>query len=537
MYIYEFKTDAFREYTKAELIKKVTNKLGEKGQVNDLQILKRSLDGRKKSELLFQYKVSLIIDENFAKKLLKKGKIRKENTLKNKTLLLGNKELQERPVIIGSGPAGLFCAYKLAKEGFPPIIIERGEALGKRIESVKAFTNKGIFNKKSNIQFGEGGAGTFSDGKLTSRSKNLKNQYVLDLLANLSGDEKISYVHNPHLGTDGLRGVLDKMRQEIESLGGSFYFESQLTELEINEQKVTRVFIDALGWLNIDILILALGHSARDTFRLLEKKGFKPVQKIFSVGFRIEHPRDYISYQQYGLREEELLEYKALGPGEYHLRYSPKDKRNAYSFCMCPGGIVVPASSEEGQVVTNGMSYKNRNTSVSNSAIVTTVYENDVPAGGLGGMAFQEALEKKAFLLGGSNYHAIGQNAMDFLERKESSKFNCDFKPTYQPGITLGDMWAVLPEDICDGLKAGLEDFENKIPGFIGKGFITGVETRTSSPVRFERDEEGISVVYDNVYLCGEGAGYAGGIMSSAIDGLTIGENIMREYKGVKLNG
>ncbi len=532
-YLYEMKLEIENE-TKdiKELDKLLLTKLKiQKNELLSWKLTRKSLDARKKPALYFILQFEIELKEKISLILAKKG-ILKPLTEKvmEKVASLGEK-LDKRPVIVGSGPSGLMCAYKLAEKGLKPIVIERGAPVEDRVQAVNEFIRTGEFNEKTNIAFGEGGAGTFSDGKLTTRSKSPLVKDVLEILIKGGADEAITYINNPHLGTDGLREIVVKLREMIINKGGTFIFNKTFTSLDFiaGEKSVKGIFLDDGTYIETNMVILAIGHSAKDTIRYLAEAGIPLEAKPFSVGFRIEHEASLINMNQYG-RDDEITE-KLLGNSEYHLTY--KGDRGVYSFCMCPGGIVVPSNSYDGEIVTNGMSYKNRAGKQSNAAIVATVGVEDFKEGPLGGVEFQEDIERKAFDLSGGKLMAIGQNASDFIEGKSSEEIKVDFKPSYLPGIKLGNFRDVLPEDICKELSKGLVDFDRKIPGFISGGFITGPETRTSSPVRILRDENAMILGYNEVYAIGEGAGYAGGIVSAGIDGLKLAYAILRKYNGV----
>lgn len=503
----------------------VRDKLRLKGKLIDFILVKKSLDARKKPRLFFNLQFLIEIEEKDAKRLLLKGIIAKEKEAEKKDIIRGDKILESPPIIVGSGPAGLFCAYKLAKEGLKPIVVERGASIEERIEEVNKFIREGIFNSTSNIVFGEGGAGTFSDAKLTSRSKNTLVEEVLETFVKFGGDEEILYLKKPHLGTDGIRKIIKNMREEIISLGGEFLFKTKFLDF-MEDNDGIKVITDK-GECSGGLLVLAIGHSSKDTLRSLIGGGLKAKSKGFSIGFRIEHEVGLINSNQYG-RNDELVK-RLLGNSEYKLTY--KGDRGVYSFCMCPGGFVVPSNSNKNEIVTNGMSYKLRDGMLSNSAIVASVNERDFGSDPIDALDYQRNIEEKAYILAGSNGSAIGQNAIDFIEGVESKEYKVTFKPTYKPRIKLGNFWDLLPSKVCESLREGLIDFDKKIPGFIEKGFLTGPETRTSSPVQFFRDEFNKVFGYNNVYVIGEGAGFTGGIVSSGIDGIKTGNNILKEYR------
>ena len=503
-----------------------------KGELLAWKLVKRSLDARKKPDLSFQLQVEAELTEPAAARLLKKGKIQAPAERQTPQRPRGNRLLNERPIIIGAGPAGIFCAWKLARAGLRPLVLERGAQVEERIQAVERFLKSGEFNERTNIAFGEGGAGTFSDGKLTSRSKSPLVAEVYRIMAAAGAPEQILYQHNPHLGTDGLRKIVTTLRHQIEQAGGEILFGTKLEAIGLEGQRATTILLEDGRQLPVSLLILATGHSARDTTRMLLGLGIPAEVKPFSIGARIEHEATFINNCQYG-REDDYTR-NLLGNSEYHLTY--KGEKGVYSFCMCPGGLVVPSNSFPGEVVTNGMSYASRAAKLSNSAIVATVGEGDYGSTPEEALAFQELIERKAYAVSGS-YKAIGQNCRDFIEGTASTEVTAGFKPSYRPGIILGNLEEILPPQVCRELKNGLLDFDRKLPGFIDKGFLTGPETRTSSPVRILRDEKARVLGYNNLYAIGEGAGYAGGIVSSAIDGLRLADEIESEYIGVDRNG
>jgi hypothetical protein len=494
----------------------------DKKDIIDFEINKKSVDARQKRKMIyFVYSVDLKI-----KNEEKYGELKYVQTINEKGYeppKKGDKKLFSRPIIVGSGPAGMFSALLLAEEGYKPLIIEQGEPVNKRVEDINNFWNNGILKENSNIQFGEGGAGTFSDGKLTTliKDKYGRIQKVFDEFVENGAPEEIKYIKNPHIGTDILRNVVYNIRKKIESLGGEFLFSSKLTDIKLKNNKIEFIEINDKDTIKTEILILAIGHSARKTFEMLAKNGVSLEQKPFSMGVRIEHPQELINKNQYGKFYKE----KILPQAEYKLS-EKNGNRGIYTFCMCPGGQVIASASEENTIVTNGMSEFKRNKNNANSAILVNVNTNDFPnKNPLSGIELQRNLEKSAFK---KNYFAPVQNARDFLEGKISKNYIT--QPSYKPGIYSDNLEKYLPKYISENLKYGIQKFDNKINGFIDKGILTGFETRSSSPVRILRNDSLQSVNIEGLYPGGEGAGYAGGITSSAVDGIKIAEQIINNY-------
>ncbi len=426
------------------------------------------------------------------------------------------------PLIIGFGPAGMFAALELARAGLEPIIFERGGDVDSRTVKVEKFFNSGDLDVNSNVQFGEGGAGTFSDGKLTTRLNDSLIDYVLKIFIEAGAPAEIGYLQKPHIGTDKLRAVVKNIRQQIIDLGGKIYFNAQVTDLESaalivnNEQRFSA-----------DVIFLGIGHSARDTYEMLNARGVAMEAKAFAVGVRIEHPQEFINIAQYGAD----FANPKLPVADYFLTYKG-DGRGAYSFCMCPGGKVVAATSEIGRVVTNGMSNFDRNSGVANSALLVTVDRRDFGEGILSGIRFQRRLESAAFELAGKNYFAPVQSVGDFLTGRADCT-NFVVKPTYPIGYKVVDLNKILPHEIANTLKEALIFWNGKIKNYAAADVVlTGVETRTSAPCRILRDKiTRCSISHNNIYPIGEGAGYAGGIMSSAIDGIKSARSYMQAQK------
>lgn len=495
------------------------------------EIIKRSVDARK-SPITFVYQIDVKIDQE--KKVLHRG--RHNNIMLTKTVEYmfpkpGSQPLKERPVIVGSGPAGLFCSYMLAKHGYRPIILERGDEASIRKEKVDQFWKTGKLNLNSNVQFGEGGAGTFSDGKLNTLVKDPlgRNKEVLRLFVEAGAPSTILYDQKPHLGTDLLIEILQNLRRQIEDMGGEFRFCSQMTDIHVEGGQVLGLEINGEEWLPVQVAILAIGHSARDTFDLLHKRQLQMEAKSFAVGVRIEHPQEMITKAQYGDNPPEIL-----GAAGYKVTHKGMDGRGIYSFCMCPGGYVVNASSEEGRLAVNGMSYQARDGKNANSAIIVTVTPEDFrglhPEGMshvMDGIAYQRRLEELAYQSCGGKVPV--QLFQDFVMNQRSAALG-DVKPCIMGGYELSNVREILPSTIGNSLCEGIQAFGRKIPGFDRPdAVISGVESRTSSPVRIVRDEEKESSV-NGIYPCGEGAGYAGGITSAAMDGLLAAEAVCKKY-------
>ncbi len=434
-----------------------------------------------------------------------------------------------RPVVAGFGPAGIFAALILAQSGFNPIVLERGKEVRKRTKDTWGLWRKNTLNPESNVQFGEGGAGTFSDGKLYSQIKDPKHygRKVIQEFVKAGAPPEIQYVSHPHIGTFRLVGMVEEMRNTIKSLGGEIRFESRVDDITIEHGQVQGVTLQTGEFIATNHLILAVGHSARDTFEMVHNKGIYVEAKPFSIGFRIEHPQGLIDRARYGKSYSKDILNK-LGAADYRLVHHAQNGRSVYSFCMCPGGTVVAAASEPYRVVTNGMSQYSRNERNANAGIVVGITpEVDYPDHPLAGMEFQRKLESHAFVLGGSNYNAPGQLIGDFLANKPSTKFG-EVMPSYTPGVTLTNLDTALPEFAITAIREAIPAFAKQVPGFdLADSVLTGVETRTSSPIRIKRDDDTLeSINTKGLYPCGEGAGYAGGILSAGVDGIKVAEAV-----------
>jgi uncharacterized FAD-dependent dehydrogenase len=437
--------------------------------------------------------------------------------------------LTERPVVIGTGPCGLFAGLILAQMGFRPIILERGKEVRERTKDTFGLWRKGVFNPESNVQFGEGGAGTFSDGKLYTQIKDPHHygRKVLTEFVKAGAPEEILRVSKPHIGTFKLVSMVEQIRATIESLGGEIRFQCRVDAIEIENGQVQGVILADGEIIPSNHVVLAVGHSARDTFKMLYERGVYIEAKPFSIGFRIEHPQSLIDKCRFGKNAGHPL----LGAADYKLVHHCRNGRSVYSFCMCPGGTVVAATSEAGHVVTNGMSQYSRNERNANSGIVVGVTPDDYPVHPLAGIDFQRQLEANAFKLGGENYQAPGQLVGDFLANRPSSAFG-SVLPSYTPGVHLGDLSTALPVYAIEAIREALPAFDKKIKGFaMDDAVLTGVETRTSSPIRIKRNAHYQSINTQGLYPAGEGAGYAGGILSAAVDGIKVAEALALDIR------
>ncbi|WP_085625942.1 MULTISPECIES: NAD(P)/FAD-dependent oxidoreductase [unclassified Pseudomonas] len=504
-------------------------------QLLSFNLFKRSYDARKKnSELLFIYTIDLEAS-NEAELLSKFADDRNIGPAPDVTYKFVGQapaDLQERPIVVGFGPCGIFAGLLLAQMGFKPIILERGKEVRQRTKDTWALWRKSVLNPESNVQFGEGGAGTFSDGKLYSQIKDPQHhgRKVLEEFVKAGAPDEILYINKPHIGTFRLTGMVEQMRQDMIALGAEVRFQQKVTDLLIEDGQLTGVVLESGEQLHSRHVVLALGHSARDTFRMLHAKGVYMEAKPFSVGFRIEHPQTLIDKARLG----KYAGHPKLGAADYKLVYHAKNGRSVYSFCMCPGGTVVAATSEPGRVVTNGMSQYSRNERNANSGIVVGIDpERDYPGGPLAGIELQERLEAHAYVMGGSNYQAPAQLVGDFVAGRPSTALG-SVEPSYKPGVTLGDLAPSLPDFAIEAIREALPAFDRQIKGYnLHDAVLTGIETRTSSPLRITRGEDFQSLNLKGLFPAGEGAGYAGGILSAGVDGIRIAEAVARDMLGL----
>ncbi len=501
----------------------------DESEIKVFRIAKESIDARKKNNIKFNYAVLIKMDNET--KIVARANdkdVKIEEVRYDAEFEFGTKAMKHRPIIVGMGPAGMFAGLLMAQKGYKPLIIERGEKVEHRTKSINKFWATGELNTESNVQFGEGGAGTFSDGKLTTRIKDTRCDYVLEEFVKAGAPDEILYIGKPHIGTDILKEVVKNIRETIIKLGGEVRFNSRLEDINIKDKKVKSVIVNGEE-IPCDNLILALGHSSRDTYEMLYKKGVFMSSKPFAMGVRIEHPQEMINENQYG----RYANHPRLKGADYKLTYtSEKLDRSVYSFCMCPGGEVVAAASEQGRLVINGMSEFKRNKDNANSAIVVSVGPKDFASDSpLAGIEFQRHYEALAYKLGGANYNAPVQLVGDFLKDRVTNKIG-SVKPSYAPGYEFADLTKCLPNFATDAIKEALPKFDTRINGFARiDAIMTGIETRTSAPVRIDRNEKLQSISLEGLFPAGEGAGYAGGIISAAVDGLKVAEIIMKEWK------
>ena len=522
------------EHQPSDINAAIIKKLGiNAADLLEYTIFKRGVDARKANAILLAYTLDVTVqgEAKVLAKLRKDPHVKVAPDTSYHFVAKAPNELKNRPVIIGLGPSGLFAALILAQSGFKPLVLERGKAVRERTKDTFNFWRKSELNTESNVQFGEGGAGTFSDGKLYSQIKDPKHygRKVLNEFVKAGAPEEILYVSHPHIGTFRLVSMVEKMRETIIALGGEIRFESRVDDIEIapdaqGQNQVQAVVLQNGQRIATHHLVLAVGHSARDTFEMIYKRGIYIEAKPFSIGFRIEHPQSLIDNARHGPNAQHPI----LGAADYKLVHHASNGRTVYSFCMCPGGTVVASASEAGCVVTNGMSQYSRNERNANAGIVVGITpEVDFPGEPLAGMELQRKWEHQAFLLGGSTYQAPGQLIGDFLANQPSTQFG-EVTPSYTPSVHLTNLDSALPEYVISAIREAIPQFAKQIKGFdLPDGILTGVETRTSSPIRIKRHDDDLqSINTKGLYPTGEGAGYAGGILSAGVDGIRVAEAV-----------
>ena len=517
-------------HSKNDLIQKIVKTLRiSENEILHYEIRKQSIDARKKPEIKYIYTVDVKVQNE--QKVLKKQKGSQAVLAKDIPYIFpnpGTEKMRQRPIVIGSGPAGLFCAYMLAEHGYRPIVFERGAAVEERQRDIEIFWETGVLNTASNVQFGEGGAGTFSDGKLNTLVKDPvgRNKKVLEIFVENGAPEDILYVNKPHIGTDVLIHVVKNMRNRIIEWGGEVYFHAKFSDFTMKDKQLDSITVEMDGEekkFPVQILVLAIGHSARDTFEMLYQKKLEMSAKAFAVGVRVEHLQEWNNESQYG----KDCAYE-LGAAAYKIATTSENGRGVYSFCMCPGGYVVNASSEEGRLAVNGMSYHARDGVNANSAIIVTVHPEDFGENHpLAGVRFQRRMEEKAFEVGKGKVPV--QRFEDFCENRKTESLG-EVIPQIKGGYKLSNVREIFPQFISQAIEDGIKNFERQIEHFSNPDTIlSGVESRTSSPIRIHRNEH-FQIDETGIYPCGEGAGYAGGITSAAMDGLRISEEICRKF-------
>lgn len=505
-------------------------KLGVKKQeLAGVKVLRCAVDARRKNNIVINYHLLAELDApaRFINRLLRDRDVTRFSEAQPVAPVMGTEKMTDRPIVIGAGPAGLVAALILARYGYKPLLLERGKKIAARVDDVQRFWQKGEFSPDSNVQFGEGGAGTFSDGKLTTRVNDPVMNDILKLFVQAGAPEEIQWEQKPHVGTDKLRAMVAGLNKMICGYGGEIRFETRVTDFIIEGNTVKGVITQTGEKIYAPAVVLACGHSARDTYAMLDSRKVAVEPKAFAIGVRIEHPQELIDRAQYG----EFAGHPKLGAADYAVVYHmPESTRTAYSFCMCPGGQVVGAASETGGVVVNGMSMYKRDSGIANSALVVNVTPEDFGRNALDGVEFQRKWERLAFKAGGSDYRAPAQNFKTFFDGTAPSVESL-VNASCRPGITACDLNTVLPDYVTATLRGGIKAFGQRLAGFDdGGALLTGVETRTSAPLRIMRGENKESVSHKGLYPCGEGAGYAGGIMSAALDGYHVAHAVMARF-------
>ena len=495
-------------------------------EIKDIKIVKKSIDARCKPDIYYVYEVDILVtDEEKVLKYNKSDNIFKSPIEEYNFKITGNQELNNRPIIVGSGPAGLFCAYILAENGYKPLVIERGSDVDNRVKKVNEFWSKNKLDCECNVQFGEGGAGTFSDGKLNTliKDKSFRMKKVFETFIKCGAPEDIMYVNKPHIGTDILTSVVKNMRNKIIEYGGEFRFDTKLTNINYEDNIIKNIIVNDNEEINCDCLVLAIGHSARDTFKMLYDHKIEMQPKPFAIGIRIQHSQQLINENQYGKNYD-----SNLPNASYKLTHTCKNKRGVYTFCMCPGGYVVNSSSEDEMLSINGMSNRSRDSKNANSAVIVTIGPKDFGNNPLDGIEYQRKLERITYKVGDGNIPI--QTLKDFMNNQESKELG-NIKPIFKGKYKLSNLNKIFPDYITESLKEGLVAFDKKIKGYASDdAILAAIESRTSSPVRILRDDN-LEANIKGLYPAGEGAGYAGGITSSAIDGIKIAEAIMSKYR------
>ena len=499
-------------------------------QIQNLKIVKKSLDARRKNRIQFVYTLELSLPAEQEKEVLDRPSLNLQIQKVFEAPLPAPGRIKRkpihRPIIVGTGPAGLFAALKLTENGLPPLILERGKEVPGRVKDVERFWHDGTLETESNVQFGEGGAGTFSDGKLYTRVNEPRVSTILETFYHFGAPSEILFLQRPHIGTDRLRQVVLAMRKHLQELGAEFKFQTQMTGLKIFHGDLRGAIINEQEEVDVSILFLAIGNGARDTFRMLENSGVSMEPKPFAMGLRVEHPQRLINRIQYG----PSAKHPRLPPAEYQLTYRGSKGRAVYSFCMCPGGFVIAASSENQGLVTNGMSLFRRNSPFANSAMVVSVGVEDFWGNGpLAGMEFQRRWEEKAYRLGGGNFRAPAQGVLDFLQIRDPSLIR---ETSFKPGVVPARLDECLPAFVVESLREAFPYFNRRMPGFSSSdAILIGIETRTSSPLRILRKKDYQSQSVRGLYPIGEGSGYAGGIISSALDGIKAAEGVLEQFE------